>query len=143
MQHQQRDASTSHLPQEGRTNIVDGESGIPSASATPTDSYGENNSPTNFDGQDESLPTTLQSDGDSTSDNENGGSSSQDGHERRDTRKRSYCSHCHPNHPGFTRERDIKRHIVSVHNGQRHICGICGNSFSRIDRLNRHLRTHN
>ena len=84
-QRQQEDGSTSLLAQEGRTNIVDDESAISSALATPIDSYGENNSTTNFDGQAENLPTTVQPNGDSPSDNESGGSSSQGGYERRGT----------------------------------------------------------
>ena len=135
-QRQQEDASTSLLPQEGRTNIMDDESAILSASATPTGGYGENSNSTNFDGQAKNLSTTLQSNGDSPS---------QGGHERRDTGARYYCADCPPSNSGFTRQRDVRRHINYVHREGhiRHICHICGREYLRIDTLNRHLRNYN
>ena len=42
----------------------------------------------------------------------------------------------------FSTPQTLKRHINSVHNGQKdHKCDSCGKAFSRSDGLNRHINT--
>ena len=125
-----------------QTSIMNNGIAIPSDSATLTNTHGGNNSTTSYDGQAVNLLTTMYSNGNSFPDYENGGVSSQGGHERRDTGKRYYCPYCPADHGGFLRDRDIKRHINSVHNRQRRRCNICGKDYGRSDGLNRHKKTH-
>ena len=122
---------------------MDGGNAISGASATPTYNYGGNNSTTNFDDQAENPLVILQSNGGSPPDYGNGGASFQGGHKRRDTRIPFPCPDCAASHPGFTRERDMRRHIKSFHGNKHYTCDICRKKFSRKDSLNRHKRTHN
>ncbi|KAG2224138.1 hypothetical protein INT45_000153 [Circinella minor] len=66
-----------------------------------------------------------------------------DGNEDEDTEERFRCPFCPENHTGFARQRDIQRHIQSVHARTRHICDICGNHYGRSDTLKRRRNTHN
>jgi uncharacterized C2H2 Zn-finger protein len=57
---------------------------------------------------------------------------------RQDENPGHCCDHCEK---VFTRRADLKRHMQSLHSGEKSFtCGQCDNSFATKDKLNRHKK---